>query len=258
MLKSLKSFAAALALAFPTAAAVAQDETRTFAATYSVKARGVRAGEFTFRFDQTGDRYTASAERRITGVLRALAGSSQDYEYSVEGAVVNGRLAPAYYRHSGGRRGRVVESRFSPEDIVTTANPPMGMGEPPATQEQRRGALDQLSAIAAMIVSPDAICAGTLPVYLDGRSRFDFVMSPDGEVDVSGRAYKGQAYRCQVEYRPIAGFGDPQEPADLSFVFAPTASGMYAPVHIEMPTDDAGIIQLDARRLTVNGVRLRD
>jgi hypothetical protein len=28
-------------------------------------------------------------------------------------------------------------------------------------------------------------------------------------------------------------------------------------VRIEMPTDDAGIVVLDARRLTVNGQRLR-
>jgi hypothetical protein len=63
--------------------------------------------------------------------------------------------------------------------------------------------------------------------------------------------------RCRVQFRPIAGFGDPQEPATLSFVLARTESGMWAPVTIEMPTDGVGVVRLEARRLTVNGTRLR-
>ena len=254
----LKPFAVALAVACLPPAAVAQDPSRAVEASYHVYARGIRAGEFTFRFTQNGDSYAASAERRITGALRVVAGDSQDYQYSVEGTVEDGRLIPSYYRHSGGRRGRVVESRFTPDDIVTTADPPMGMGEPPATQEQKRGALDQLSAIAAMIVAEGEVCERTLPVFLDGRSRFDFVMHPDGVVELDERAYEGQAHRCRVDYQPIAGFGDPQEPAELTFLFAPTPSGLYAPVTIQMPTDDAGIIRLEARKVFVNGVRLDD
>jgi hypothetical protein len=252
-----KSLATLLAMACLPAAAAAQEGIRTLEARYSVHARGIRAGEFTFRFTESGDAYEASAERRVTGALRALAGDSQDYEYSVEGVVEDGRLAPSRYRHSGGRRGRVVDVTFTPDDIVTTANPPMGMGEPPATQDQRRGAIDQLSAIATMSIAEGELCERTLPVYLDGRLRFDFVMRPDGVVNVNGRAYEGPAYRCLVDYRPIAGFSDPQEPAVLTFLFAATPSGMYAPVRIEMPTDDAGIIRLEARKLIIDGVRLR-
>jgi hypothetical protein len=252
-----KSFPVALILACLPAAVTAQEDGRTVEASYYVHARGIRAGEFTFRFSENGDSYVATAERRITGALRALAGASQDYEYSVEGAVQDGRLAPSSYRHSGGRRGRVVQASFTPDDIVTTADPPMGMGDPPATPEQRRGAIDQLSAIAAMIVAQGDVCDRTLQVYLDGRSRFDFVMRPDGVIDVDSRAYKGPAYRCLVDYRPIAGFGDPQEPSVLTFLFAATPSGMYAPVSIEMPTDDVGIIRLEARKLFLNGERLR-
>ena len=32
---------------------------------------------------------------------------------------------------------------------------------------------------------------------------------------------------------------------------------MWAPVTIEMPTDGVGVVRLEARRLTVNGTRLR-
>jgi hypothetical protein len=257
MSEMLKPFAAAFAvLACAPSVAVAQDGGRTLDAAYIVYAHGIRAGEFTFSFVEDGDTYQATAERRVTGALRVLARDSQDYQYSVEGLVEEGRLQPVHYRHSGGRRGRVVEAEFTPDDIVTTADPPMGMGEPPATQEQKRGALDQLTAIATMVMAQGDVCERTLPVYLDGRSRFDFVMHPDGVVEEDGRAYEGPAYRCRVDYEPIAGFGDPQEPAELTFVFAPTPSGAYAPVTIQMPTDDAGIIRLEARKVFVDGVRL--
>jgi hypothetical protein len=96
-----------------------------------------------------------------------------------------------------------------------------------------------------------------LHIYLDGRSRFDFAMMANGQVDVNTQAYRGRALRCRVQFTPIAGFSDPQNPAVLTFLFAPTQSGMFAPVQIEMPSDDAGIIQLDAQRITVNGQQLR-
>jgi hypothetical protein len=60
-----------------------------------------------------------------------------------------------------------------------------------------------------------------------------------------------------VRFQPIAGFSDPQEAETLTFLFARTQSGMYAPIRIEMPTDDVGVARLEARRLTVNGTRLR-
>jgi hypothetical protein len=258
---AIAALAAALSLTTSAAAqgsAAAAAPQRRFEATYTVIARGVQAGEFTYHFTQTGNTYEASAERRITGIWRAAAGSSQDYSYSVRGTVAaNGALRPTSYRHQGGRRNRVVESRFTASDIVTTTNPPgMGMGDPPATQAQKRGAVDQITAIAAMVVATGDPCSRTINVYMDGRSRFDFVMSPNGRVNARGRAFNGSVYRCNVDFVPIAGFSDPQERSTLEFLFAPTDQGMFAPVRIEMPTDD-GIVVLDARSLTVNGVRLR-
>jgi hypothetical protein len=133
----------------------------------------------------------------------------------------------------------------------------MGMGNPPATAAQRRNTMDQISAIASMITASGDPCQRTIRVYMDGRSRFDFVLTPNGRVNVNTPAYRGEALRCRVEFRPIAGFSDPQETEVLTFLFAPTPSGMYAPVRIEMPTDDVGIARLEARRLSVNGQALR-
>lgn len=236
--------------------ALAQGERRV-EVVYSAIARGMNAGEFSYNFSQTGAAYEITARRRLTGLARSLMGGRQDYSYSVRGAVANGVLRPAAYQHQGGSRNRLVRSTFSPEDIVTTAEPRMGMGAPAATQAQKRGAVDQLTAIATLITARQDPCAGTVKVYMDGRSRFDFVLTPNGRVQVNTQAYRGEALRCRVQFRPIAGFSDPQEAAELTFLFAPTASGLFAPVRIEMPSDDVGVIRLEARRLTVNGARLR-
>ena len=176
----------------------------------------------------------------------------------------DGALRPSLYQHQGGRRredrpnGRLIRATFSSNDVVTTASPGRpNMGDPPATAEQRRNVIDQITAIAAMVTASGDPCARTMRIYMDGRSRFDFVFSPNGRVNINSRAYQGPGVRCRVQFRPIAGFSDPQEPATLSFLFAETSSGMWAPITIEMPTDGVGTVRLEARRLSFNGERLR-
>ncbi len=264
-MKSMKALVVGLGLAALAGSASAQTQDRSFEATYAVFARGVEAGDFTYRFNQTGATYEARARREIKGFARTLLGNSQDYSYSVRGAVTpTGTLQPAAYQHQGGRRrddrpnGRLVRAAFSPTDVVTTSDPPgMGMGDPRATPEQRRGVIDQITAIAAMVTATGDPCSRTLHVYMDGRSRFDFVLSPNGRVNVDTPAYEGPAVRCRVQFRPLAGFSDPQEPATLTFVFAQASSGMWAPITIEMPTDGVGVVRMEARRLSFNGQRLR-
>lgn len=263
----MRKFAAALAvfgLVAMAGSAGAQTGERTFEGAYAVIARGIDAGDFNFRFRQTDSTYEATATREMKGWVGAALNRSQDYRYSVRGTVAaDGALRPTAYEHQGGRRrddrpnGRLVRAAFSANDVVTTSVPTgMGMGDPPATPEQRRNVIDQITAIAAMVTATGDPCARTLRIYMDGRARFDFVMTPNGNVTINSRAYRGPGVRCRVQFRPIAGFGDPQEPATLTFLFAPTSSGMYAPVTIEMPTDGVGVVRLEARRLTVNGQRL--
>ena len=232
---------------------------RSFQAVYSVTARGMSGiGEFRYGFTQTGSTYQATARRGAAGAARWLLGSQQDYTYSVNGSVAaDNSLHPTAYQHRGGKRNRLVRANFTANDIVTTAEPHMGMGNPPATQAQKRGAIDQLSAIASMVIAQGDPCSRTVHVYMDGRSRFDFVLTPNGQVNANEEGYRGPALRCRVQFQPIAGFSDPQTPSELTFLFARTPSGLYAPVRIEMPTDDEnGVITLRARSLTVNGQAL--
>lgn len=246
------------------AAAQGQTADRSFEARYAVIARGMEAGNFNVQFNQTGSSYRITAERRMTGMAGALLNRSQDYTYSVNGAVAaDGTLRPAAYQHQGGRRredrpnGRIVRAAFTSNDVVTTSVPAgMGMGDPPANAEQKRGVVDQLTAIATLVTTSGDPCNQTVHVYMDGRSRFDFALTPNGTVNVNTSAYRGEALRCRVAFRPIAGFSDPQEAATMTFLFARTSSGMYAPVQIEMPADDVGVVRLQARSLRINGAGL--
>ena len=260
-------FAAAFALGLVAAAGPASSQTgdRSFEATYTVIARGVEAGDFVFRFNQTGSTYTASATRQMRGLAAAALGRNQDYRYNVSGAVTaDGALRPSAYEHQGGRRrddrpnGRLVRSTFTADNVTTVSVPAgMNMGDPQATAEQRRNVIDQITAIAAMVTTTGDPCSRTLRVYMDGRARFDFAMTPNGNVTIRSRAYEGAGVRCSVAFRPIAGFTDPQEAATLTFLFARTPSGMWAPITIEMPTDSVGIVRLEARRVSANGQALR-
>jgi Protein of unknown function (DUF3108) len=231
-----------------------QPAARSLNVAYTISGKGLEAGEFLYGVKFENGAYEATARRRMTGMVAMLVGSAQNYSYSVRGRVTAQGLDPQAYRHQGGKRNRVVTVDFTGPAPVTTANPVMGMGNPPATEAQKSGAIDQVTAIASLIAADGDPCSRTVRVLMDGRSRFDFVMSPAGRVNVRNAAYRGSAIRCSVEFRPIAGFPDPQTPATLTFLFARTANGLYAPLRIEMPTDieQIGVAVLEAKSFTAS------
>ena len=230
----------------------------TFTGVYNISFRGLPAGEASYSINVSGSQYSATSSQRATGIARAAVSSSQDYASSARGVINAQGVRPATYQHQGGRRNRLVRVAFSSTDAITTATPPFGsMGNPPATPAQKAGSLDNLSAFVAMTMAPGVAdpCARTIRVF-DGRARFDFVMTPNGRQSVNTRAFRGSAFRCRVEFRPVAGFTDPPAiDGPMSFVFAPLENGMFLPVRIEFPTDD-GVAVLQIRTASTTGPRL--
>ncbi|MGE3302105.1 MAG: DUF3108 domain-containing protein [Hyphomonadaceae bacterium] len=253
MHRSLRIAALACALLGAGVAASAAQEERVFTAAYTVHI-GPLQGDFDLRFAVRGERYEATATRRSRGLARTLVGDKQDYRYAANGAVAATRLLPAAYEHQGGRRNRLVKVAFDGAAVTTTASPAMSLGEPPASAAQKEGAIDFLSFFVAAALAPgaDQPCQRTLRVF-DGRALFDMALAPAGREKVSTPAWSGQAYRCSVQYTPIAGYRDPVKPATLTFLFAPRQDGVFAPLRIEMPTEDAGVVRLEARKFTVTG-----
>jgi Protein of unknown function (DUF3108) len=222
---------------------------------YNLIAKGINVGTGIYAYSFAGDTYRGTASHRLTGLARQLAGSKQDFNYSVSGIVDgDGKLRPRSYRHTGGKRNRVVSVDFGDRAVTTTANPPMGMGVPPASPAQKLNTVDQVTMMASMMTVAANPCNQTVRVFLEGRTRFDLNLSPSGTQNVNLAGYRGSAVRCSVRFTPIAGFPDPMDATNMTFLFAPTG-GVFVPVQIQMPTDDAGIVRLEARRITIAGTR---
>jgi Protein of unknown function (DUF3108) len=222
---------------------------------YNLIAKGINVGTGNYAYSFNGDAYRGTASHRLTGLARQLAGSRQDFNYSVSGIVTgDGKLRPRSYRHQGGSRNRVVNVDFGANAVTTTANPAMGMGVPPATPAQKLGTVDQVTMMASMMVVAANPCNQTVRVFLEGRTRFDLVLSPNGTQNVNLAGFRGAAQRCSVRFTPIAGFPDPMDATTMTFLFAPT-NGVFVPVQIQMPTDEAGLVRLVAQRVTIVGSR---
>jgi Protein of unknown function (DUF3108) len=239
-------------------AAVAQAPTAqpltAFSVTFGIVARGVSVGTAAYNFSFTDGRYSATATRRATGVARDLVGTRQDYQYAVSGLYDGTTLRTRSFRSSGGRRNRVITSVFSDTAVTTTANMEMNMGNPPATAAQRSGVVDDVTMLGRMLIARNSPCIGTVRVLAEGRRRFDLVMSANGTQNVNIAGFRGQAVRCSVRFNPIAGFSDPIDPGNLTFLFA-NSGGYFVPVQIEMPTEDAGTVRFRATRFSVTGRR---
>lgn len=246
------------ALALCSAAAA---ETRSFDGAYAVRIYGVTAGEFALTVNLNDTSYEARTSQRTTGLVRSMVGNRQDYSAIARGVVADGAVRPQSYQHQGGRRNRLVKVSYGAADVVTTAEPAFGsMGDPPATPAQKLGSTDTVSSFVSMLLNPAGgdPCKRTIRVF-DGRQRFDLEMRPNGRQRVSTRAWSGEAIRCTVRYREVAGFSAP-EPGDervgddpLTFLFAPLPNGMTAPVRIEWPTDGAGVAIMEAKRFAATG-----
>ncbi len=250
----MKAVLAALALAIAAAAPVSAQPAASPSSVvlqYNISA-GPFTGEASYSFALANGAYEGRSTRRLTGFARTVAGSSQDYSYTVRGTVASdGTVRPSAYQHQGGRRNRIVRTAFTEADAVTTSEPAgLGMGNPPATAAQKAGSIDQVSMFLAMALKRGNPCQGTLRVLMDGRSRVDFVLSPNGSERVSIAGFRGNASRCAVQYRPVAGFPDPVENMTLTFLFAPV-SGVNAPLRIEIPGEDNRVFRLEARTVTV-------
>lgn len=245
----------AVAQTTSTTTAAAAPAARAFEADYGISVGMMgEVGEARLRISTNGAGYTATMNRQATGVARWAVGNAQDYQLTARGQLTAQGVRPSSYERKGGKRGRVVQVSFTGADVVTTANPSLGsMGNPPATRAQRLESVDDVSAFVAMVfgaAGPDP-CARTARIY-DGRQRYDLAMRANGVTRINIRGFRGEARRCTVSYRPIAGFTDPVEANNgMTFVFAPLAPGVWAPVRVESVMEDGGVAVLEAKRVAL-------
>lgn len=208
---------------------------------------------------------TYGANARFTTAGLAALFSDADIVASTTG-YAQGELRPwryEHFNHSSGS-GRVVGINFP--DGVATADvvPPFGsMGEPPASESQRVGAVDPISALLRLGMrqssDPGELCSGRIPVF-DGKARYDLRLNVAGSNSIRTRAFRGEAVRCHAFYEPIAGYDPEDQPSESDIAepvvlwLAPFAGGdIHLPVRIRT-NSGFGAITVEARAISVEPV----
>lgn len=203
--------------------------------------------------------YSASATFQSAGLARWF--DDTNIEAGVTGYRAGSALQPWRYSHvnHASEKGRTVGIDF-PESVATPdIDPPFGsMGEPPASEQERLGAIDPISALLGMTlgmpVGREGVCNGRLPVF-DGKARYDLRFEQAGTENVRTRAWRGEAMVCNAFLEPVSGY-DPgdrpteEETARPVTIYLADIDGHYLPVRFQADTQ-IGKINIQATRIEV-------
>jgi hypothetical protein len=201
---------------------------------YTLRVFAIPFGQMDYAAAFAGGRYTAEMHFRTSGLAAVLWKSKIDA--SAEGRVgADGLVLPGAYttqslsRHGTQQWVRVVYGgRGGP---AMTAVPPYDLSRFPVTEAQKKGAIDPLSAIGAIVGGLNAPngepCGRTLAVF-DGRRRYDILFSLVREEPTAATERNAKPRLCKAEYRHIAGIR--QEVVDVSSVPAIYAEFIDVPV----------------------------
>ncbi len=179
---------------------------------YSIAFWGIPFGatEYSGRFTDAG--YSARSHFETSGIVNIFWQATIDATAS--GRIVQHTLAPDEYDSlysRGSTRKERVRVAFPGSDPVTFADPPYDTTKFPVTAEEKRQAVDPMSAITLILAGiradPTNPCGTVAPVF-DGRRRYDiaFAYIKDEPVELDDGLFDGRAHLCQIHYRQIAGF----------------------------------------------------
>jgi hypothetical protein len=189
---------------------------------YTLRIFAIPFGHMDYAAAFAPSRYTAEMHFRTSGLAAVLWKSKIDA--SAEGRIgADGLLLPGVYttqslsRHGTQQWVRVVYGgKGGP---VMTAVPPYDLSRFPVTGAQKKGAVDPLTAISAIVGGmngpADEPCGRTLAVF-DGRRRYDIAFSLVREEPLAATDRGAKLRLCKAEYRHIAGIR--QEVVDVSSV----------------------------------------
>ena len=183
-------------------------------AEYRAKVWAIPVGAVALDAEIGEARYAARAVSQAAG-LAALF-SDVRIESEVEGALHGGRARPRRYAHDEytGRKHRRIDMRFEDGIAASTAAPDFSnWGEPPASEADRTGAIDPMTAVLMLsqAMTGAEACSGILPVF-DGRLRYNLNLHARGREAVRTPAWRGETIVCDAYYQPISGYTDDQRP----------------------------------------------
>lgn len=179
---------------------------------YTISFWGIPFGHTNFDSKFHEQAYSTTSHFETTGIASAF------WQAKIE-ASSNGQLAPhalepavydSFYQRGSDKKER-VKVTFNTADPTVEADPPYPTTDFPVTVEQKKEALDPLSAVtlvlAGMKADPANPCGTVAPVF-DGRRRYniEFQYMKEEKPDVDTALGKGKAHLCQMHYHQIAGF----------------------------------------------------
>ncbi len=212
MQKLIALSAAALLLAAPAFAATtpAPKSEQALNLTYTLYAGGLRVVNVGVLYGIGGSTYSIHANARTTGMWSSLVPWRN--MITARGTVDDKGVHPQLARYDDAWREKLRTTEFSFANGIAsaTSTPPQKQdGRIEATEEQRTGAIDPLSAVVNVLALNGAQgCQGKLPAF-DGRRLYNLVFSNKGEEVLKPTSYSrfaGTALRCEVLFEPVAGF----------------------------------------------------
>lgn len=227
-------------------------------ADYAVIQSGFTVMDIRITLDLADERYRVSTLSRSRGIGRLFLPREQ--VALAEGGLAGREVLPALYRTEGEWRGtprRTLLEYVGRTPRLALLEPPEGPDRIPVRPDEMAGAIDGLSALVRL--SRDAAATGRCDLtgaVFDGRRRLEWSSRTVGTGRPPVAGFTGDALRCRLESRLVAGFrrgddparvGQPRQAEAWLAVMGPGQPPM--PLRVEFPSTFLGAFRLDLVRI---------
>jgi hypothetical protein len=241
---------------------------------YQMRFWGIPFGQTNYSGSFTKNSYAAKAHFQTNGLVSVLWRIAIDA--SASGRLDNNGIAPTLYdttsKNHSNKLQRVKVDFTSPVP-TTIAEPTYDTTQYPVSDDQKKGALDPMSAFTLLLANLQSggegkPCSEGVHVF-DGRRRYDvsFTYIKDEPVKLDNGLFAGATHLCQIHYNYVAGYAqeiikdDNNLPpmfanfADISDVGAP--SGHYTVAVKLYANYSLGTFVVALNDLKLDGVRAK-
>ena len=227
-------------------------------ATYAVLHSGVTVMDVQLSLRMAEGQYRIASIARARGLGRLFLPREQRAE--AEGRLAGGEVLPVRYLAEGEWRGgarRTVLEYLGRVPRPAVLEPPEAPDRIPVPPEQTEGTIDTLSALLSLSRATAATGRCDLAgAVFDGRRRMEWTSRTLGLDRPPLPGLAGEALRCRLEGRVVAGFRRGDDPARAGRArqaeawIAVLGPGLPPlPVRVEVPSTFLGAFRLDLVRL---------
>lgn len=180
---------------------------------YDVYAGGFKALNAELTMDLDPKAYDMALKAQTQGMIGNLF--PWEATYATSGHAENGTPLTSMHtsRSSWKKNEKVTEMQYGPKGTLlktTTREDNKTKVKKDFEPDMTRDAVDMLTGALQMMQNTGMTdqCAGSFPVF-DGKRRFDIELKDDGKDTLAKSkysAFRGEAIRCTVKVKPVAGF----------------------------------------------------